>query len=192
MSALDDVRAFHEAGGLPVDRDFRAADHRGDDLLRLLADLLTTMCARMEGVEGPRVLRARLMCEELAEVLSAVADDDPVAVADGLADLRYVVLGTAVEWGVPLDEVHAAVHAANMRKYPVCMVCHGLGTSPDIVVGDLSELAELLRAAETCDACDGRGRVVERDDTGKVQKPKGWTGPEGHIRRLLSATVYGS
>ena len=37
-------------------------------------------------------------------------------VASELADLLYVVYGTAEELGIPLDKVFNAIHQANMRK----------------------------------------------------------------------------
>jgi len=52
---------------------------------------------------GPEVaaLRISLVVEEFAEVLAALRDGDTVAVADGLADLLYVIAGTAVSYAVP-------------------------------------------------------------------------------------------
>lgn len=39
-----------------------------------------------------------------------------VEAADALADLRYVVEGAALEWGVPLEACFAEVHRSNMSK----------------------------------------------------------------------------
>jgi predicted HAD superfamily Cof-like phosphohydrolase len=61
-------------------------------------------------------LRLRLMDEELSEVFEAINLHDPVLVAHELADLLYVVFGTAVAFGIPIDEVFAAVARANMSK----------------------------------------------------------------------------
>lgn len=36
--------------------------------------------------------------------------------SDGLADLIYVTVGTALEFGIPLDRVWAEVQRANMQK----------------------------------------------------------------------------
>lgn len=77
-----------------------------------------------EGKEGPvglvqadvEALRRRLMEEELQETLEAIDRQDVVGIADGLADLLYVVFGTCVSYGIPMDEVFAIVHSANMRK----------------------------------------------------------------------------
>jgi predicted HAD superfamily Cof-like phosphohydrolase len=41
---------------------------------------------------------------------------DLVGIADGIADSVYVLVGTALEYGIPLDRVWGAVHSANMAK----------------------------------------------------------------------------
>jgi predicted HAD superfamily Cof-like phosphohydrolase len=61
-------------------------------------------------------LRLRLMDEELNEVFEAINLHDPVLVAHELADLLYVVFGTAVAFGIPIDDVFAAVARANLSK----------------------------------------------------------------------------
>jgi predicted HAD superfamily Cof-like phosphohydrolase len=60
--------------------------------------------------------RIRLMTEELAEVVKAIAKKDMVNLAKELADMLYVVYGTADEYGIPMDTVFSAVHASNMTK----------------------------------------------------------------------------
>lgn len=61
-------------------------------------------------------LRLRLMDEELTEVFEAINQRDAVMTAHELADLIYVVMGTAVAFGIPIDEVFAAVSRANLSK----------------------------------------------------------------------------
>ena len=63
-----------------------------------------------------RELRVRLISEELDELRAALAVDDLVAVADAIADLLYVVYGAAVAFGIPIEEVFAEVHRANLAK----------------------------------------------------------------------------
>ena len=60
--------------------------------------------------------RARFLAEEFVEFSSATNDGDIVSVADALADLVYVALGTAYRMGIPFNDVWHAVHSANMRK----------------------------------------------------------------------------
>lgn len=65
-----------------------------------------------------QLLRRRLIQEEVEELEAAHRDQDLVAVADALADITYVVVGMAVEYGIPLAEVWAEVHRSNMAKFP--------------------------------------------------------------------------
>lgn len=66
-----------------------------------------------------KLLRLRLMAEELGEVASAIHQDDIVEIADGLADLIYVAVGTAIAFGIPINEVFTEVHRSNMTKAPL-------------------------------------------------------------------------
>src|ERR1051326_6327339 len=66
--------------------------------------------------EKVRNLRSRLMREELQELEKAMVEEDLVGIADGLADLLYVVFGTALSYGIPIDQVFHMVHRANMNK----------------------------------------------------------------------------
>ena len=61
-------------------------------------------------------LRARLIREEAQETLEAIEANDLVEAADGLADLVYVILGSAVEWGIDLQAVLEEVHRSNCEK----------------------------------------------------------------------------
>lgn len=56
---------------------------------------------------GPEVavLRARLIVEEFAETYAALHENDVVEAADGLADLLYVIYGTAVSYGLACPDV---------------------------------------------------------------------------------------
>lgn len=73
-----------------------------------------------EGLTNPtektKLHRLRMMTEELGELAGAIHDDDLVGVADGLGDLLYVVVGTFLEYGMPLDAVFDEVHRSNMTK----------------------------------------------------------------------------
>jgi len=61
-------------------------------------------------------LRKLLVIEECAELISAITDNDIVAVADACADIMYVVLGTANAYGFDLEPVFDEVHRSNMSK----------------------------------------------------------------------------
>lgn len=94
MTPFEMVREFHEAYGVdaPV--------------------------APTELAYKRQMLRFSLIEEELREYREAVSVPDNLAnVAKELADLLYVVLGTAVEHGMTrFDEVFAEVHRSNMSK----------------------------------------------------------------------------
>jgi predicted HAD superfamily Cof-like phosphohydrolase len=62
------------------------------------------------------LLRYDLMAEELHEVLKAHRARDLEKFADGLADLLFVVYGTAHAAGIPIDRVFTEVTRANMAK----------------------------------------------------------------------------
>lgn len=138
-------------------------------------------------------LGARLMLEKLGETLDAMAKGDVDAYADGLADLLYVVLWNAVTHGVPIDEVFAEVHRANMAKAPVCTKCNGSGREQIKLSPAASFFAAYAEEADVaCDACAGKGRVITRDAAGKVVKPPGWTPPDiaGVLRRVEAERLY--
>ena len=61
-------------------------------------------------------LRTDLIDEELDELDVAITNKDLVGVADALADLLYVVYGTAAEFGLPIDDIFKEVHRSNMSK----------------------------------------------------------------------------
>lgn len=62
-------------------------------------------------------LRHSLIFEEFSEYAQAAYAGDIVEIADALADLAYVVIGTAVSFGLTrFDEIFAEVHRSNMSK----------------------------------------------------------------------------
>jgi predicted HAD superfamily Cof-like phosphohydrolase len=92
QSHLDLVRAFHEAFGVP--------------------------CAPVPSIppHDVEVLRRKLIREEHEEWRDASHEQNIVQIADALADMLYVIHGTALAYGIPLDEVFAEVHRSNMTK----------------------------------------------------------------------------
>ena len=63
-----------------------------------------------------RDLRIALLTEEQGELEEALRVGDLVEIAKELADVLYVVYGTAVTYGIDLAPVFAEVHRANMSK----------------------------------------------------------------------------
>jgi len=92
MSMFTDVRAFQRAVGQNVSEK-----------------------PKLPGNEE-RTLRIKLLEEEFIEYMSAEHDNNLVEIADALADIIYIACGTAVSYGIPLDDVFEEVHASNMAK----------------------------------------------------------------------------
>lgn len=90
---LDNVADFHRASDVPVlDRPVAPAISR-------------------------RWLRRNLIDEEVnQELIPALCGTDVTKIADALADSIYVIVGTALEFGIPLDRVWDEVHRSNMAK----------------------------------------------------------------------------
>jgi predicted HAD superfamily Cof-like phosphohydrolase len=63
-----------------------------------------------------RALRERLIQEEFEELKEAMAKHDLACIAKEMADLLYVVYGTAVSYGIDMDPVFREVHRSNMSK----------------------------------------------------------------------------
>jgi len=63
-----------------------------------------------------RTLRHELITEEVDELLLALYNDDLVKIADGIADSIFVLLGTAVTYGIDIRPVWEEVHRTNMAK----------------------------------------------------------------------------
>lgn len=63
-------------------------------------------------------LRLVYMLEELAEFGQCHRAGDLPGSADALVDLVYFALGTAVQMGLPWNDIWNIVHRANMNKRP--------------------------------------------------------------------------
>ncbi len=63
-----------------------------------------------------RALRKELIREETGELFDAMDAVDLADIADGIVDSIYVLLGTAVSYGIDIRPVWDIVHRANMAK----------------------------------------------------------------------------
>lgn len=86
------VREFHEAFDLHIEECPRVPD------------------------DGTQILRARLIQEESDELLEALHLRSLPHIAKELADLLYVVYGTAVAYGIDMEPVFREVQRSNMSK----------------------------------------------------------------------------
>lgn len=103
-SLMDDVAAFHRQCGQPVlDEPVYVAPERITLRYDLHAEEFEELCEAMEN------LGSTAECHETSRVALEL-------VADGIADLIYVLVGTALELGIPLDRVWAEVQRSNMTK----------------------------------------------------------------------------
>lgn len=66
--------------------------------------------------EETKQLRIRLIQEEFDELKEAMAEGNLASVAKELADLLYVVYGTAVSYGIDMEPVFREVHRSNLSK----------------------------------------------------------------------------
>jgi predicted HAD superfamily Cof-like phosphohydrolase len=66
--------------------------------------------------EPTQILRKRLIQEEFEELQEAMQEKDLPSIAKELADLLYVVYGTAVSLGIDMEPVFREVHRSNMSK----------------------------------------------------------------------------
>ena len=62
------------------------------------------------------LFRLQFLQEEVMELTQAIRFRDPVQIADALADLVYVALGTAHWCNLPWEEIFTEVHRSNMQK----------------------------------------------------------------------------
>ena len=69
-------------------------------------------------------LRISLILEEAHELTTALQSQNLVEIADGIADLIYVALGTAISFGIDLHPIWAEVQKTNLAK-------EGGATRPD-------------------------------------------------------------
>lgn len=93
--------------------------------------------------------RVKLMAEELMEYQEAATRKDIAETADALADLLYVVLGTAVSHGIDMRPVFDEVHRSNMTKDKLDPITRKGGKGPNYQRPVLAPiiLKQLLRVA---------------------------------------------
>lgn len=94
MDLFKAVRAFHEKFDIPVSDKPQMLDKE-----------------RFE-------FRCQLHYEEQKEFEAAFVSGDMVKIADGLGDLLFVITGTCIEFGLPMEEILNAISEANLRKQP--------------------------------------------------------------------------
>jgi hypothetical protein len=92
-----------------------------ESVLDEIAGELLVVSKRLEhmmncGCEDPRIRRAQIMIEELGETIEGLANRDEVATLDGLSDLIFVAVGTAVAFDLPVKAGIREVCFSNLTK----------------------------------------------------------------------------
>jgi len=62
-------------------------------------------------------LRYELIKEELEEFDKAQCEHSRIEITDAIGDLLYVVLGTAVAYGIDIEPIFNGIHRSNMSKF---------------------------------------------------------------------------
>jgi predicted HAD superfamily Cof-like phosphohydrolase len=95
---------------------------RGFDPAAAVAEFHMAFDLPMRDIPGAEIdchlaeLRVTLLEEEVGEFVTASQKGDLVGIADALADMAYVIYGTALTYGIDLDAVLREVHRSNMSK----------------------------------------------------------------------------
>jgi predicted HAD superfamily Cof-like phosphohydrolase len=110
-SYFNDVRAFHEKFSCAIGE--RPAVQLEQFRISLVMEELTELIK----AHGLRATSYSFSGgSTVAFGYDRFEEPDLAGIADGIADLIYVLCGMAVTYGIPLDRVWSEVHAANMRK----------------------------------------------------------------------------
>lgn len=125
MNKLQMVREFSLKHNIHIDRYLELeTQHRfADYALSFISWIARTIVRRFQTYANKcqkngdmRLFRSLIMLEEFGETCEALVERDEIQLADGLADLLYVVYGTGLSFSIPLDEVFMEVHMSNMTK----------------------------------------------------------------------------
>lgn len=108
MNPYQDVRKFHKATGLDVSDIPRM--HPEDQLIELRMSL--------HKEEFKELYNGMCELQDLPDNDYDGRADALIQVADGICDLIYVLAGTAVSLGIPLEACWAEVQRSNMSKVP--------------------------------------------------------------------------
>jgi NTP pyrophosphatase (non-canonical NTP hydrolase) len=115
-AAMSMVQQFHDKNNVAQVKRLCSFDDPMAKLRDAAISLRTWSKILLDHVDDVRGLRAHLIIEETAELIQAMYTNDEDETLDALADLLYVVLGTAVSLDLPLGPAFVEVHESNMTK----------------------------------------------------------------------------
>lgn len=144
--------------------------------------------------ERTAALRLSLIREEADELAEAIASGNVLKVARELADLTYVVYGSALTWGLELDDLWPALVGLNVEREVDRLadaIANGDLALAAVALENLRDVAiaiarqwdiNLDAAVAAVHAANMRkmpasGSAGQRLD-GKILKPPGWTPPD--------------
>ena len=124
---MEAVGAFHEQMGFPINGRLKEDTARGSVItnqqldalhksLSFQASSIFELACQESAVGDRRMMRMHLMLEELSELAVGLKEHDEVAVADAIGDLTYVVAGTGIVYGLPMETVFNEIQRSNMTK----------------------------------------------------------------------------
>lgn len=138
------VVEFHEAFGAPIawTPTVPSAERR-----KLRLDLIFEELIELAGASG-YTFSQMLVDGQLKCGFTRQGEVNLVEAADALADLRYVVDGASLEWGIPLEKCLREVHRSNMSKLgadgkPILREDGKILKGPNFTLPDLKTILEL-------------------------------------------------
>lgn len=125
-------------------------------------------------------LRVRLLEEEVKELREAIAAGDLLEVLDAFTDIRYVLEGAILAFGMQdiAEEAFDRVHDSNMLK-----VCKDMDTA----VRTVQKYSNSVPAVNTFITREGDYYVVKRTEDNKVLKSVDWQ--QQDLKSLLDSAL---
>ncbi len=121
-----EVYGFMKKQNFPIKQDLtvKPANDLGASESIFLSNIATRMYSLANELDvyadthsnSTRTARAQLMTEELAETIDALIMRNEEKLLDGLSDLLFVTLGTAITFDMPIEEGHLEVVRSNLSK----------------------------------------------------------------------------
>lgn len=117
---VEKTKLFHCKQNFALNKDL--TKFTTSDLLVDVGNELLTTSIMLENLmktdDDLRLARAQIMIEELGETIIGLAYVDEIATLDGLSDLAFVTIGTAISFDLPLIEGLNEICDSNLTKSP--------------------------------------------------------------------------
>ncbi len=116
------VESFHKKYNFPINIPVECCDSyyltRHANRLKAMSKEVLNFAEDSEfvGIPDTSLVRLHLILEEASELAEALSRGNRIMAADAIADLLYVVIGTAVTYNIPCADVFWEVHQSNMTK----------------------------------------------------------------------------